>query len=410
MSGIGRNQRTLIVKTKGDKGVSMNFCMVAYSFYESDNRVRRYAETLVNEGHQVDAVALRKPGQARFEVIKGVSVHRIQERKIDEKGKLSYLYRLLKFFFLSSCWLTFSHFRKRYKVIHVHSVPDFEVFSTLIPKLFGARVILDIHDIVPEFFADKFGVSRDSFLVRALKCVEKLCCAFADHVIIANDIWYKKLTERSVSPDKCTTVLNYPTDIFSRNLDCVRNDGKVIMIYPGTLSVHQGLDVAVVACEKIKSVIPQFEFNMYGKGPEWQNLQDQIERLGLSDTVRMHGLVSMEEISRLMSEADIGVVPKRAKGFGDKAFSTKIFEFMAVGLPVVASKTTIDRFYFSNGSVLFFESGNADDLADKVLSLLQHPVARQQQVEVAYAFIEKNRWENKKQLYLDIIDKLTAGR
>lgn len=387
----------------------MNFCMVAYTFYESDNRVRRYAETLVKEGYHVDAVALRKPGQVKFEVIKGVSVYRIQERKIDEKGKLSYLFRLLKFFFLSSCWLTVSHFRKRYKVIHVHSVPDFEVFATLIPKLFGAQVILDIHDIVPEFFADKFGVAESSPVVRALKWVEKLCCAFADHVIIANDLWHKKLTERSVRPEKCTTVLNYPcSDIFSRRPDCARVVGKVIMIYPGTLAIHQGLDIAIEACPKIKEVVPQFEFHMYGKGPEQEHLREQIKDLGISDTVRLYGPVPMEEIALRMAEAHIGVVPKRAEGFGDEAFSTKIFEYMAVGLPVVASKTTIDSYYFSNGSVLFFQSGNADDLAEKVLNLIRNPDTRQKQIQVADLFLEQNRWENKKRQYLDIIDKLTV--
>lgn len=384
----------------------MNFCMVAYSFYESDNRVRRYAETLVKEGGCVDAVALRKPGQARFEIIKGVSVYRIQERKIDETGKLSYLYRLLKFFVFSSCWLSVSHFRKHYKVIHVHSVPDFEVFSALVPKLFGAKVILDIHDIVPEFFADKFKVSRSSILVRALKGVERLCCAFADHVIIANDLWYKKLTERSVKPEKCTTVLNYPcTDIFPRRKNRLIIGSRVIMIYPGTLAVHQGLDVAVEACVKIKSVVPQFEFHMYGKGPEQERLQEQATRLNLSETVYLHGPVSMEEISQRMAEADIGIVPKRAEGFGDEAFSTKIFEFMAVGLPVVASETTIDRFYFSNGSVLFFKSGSSDDLAEKVLHLISCPESRRRQIEVADAFLNENRWENRKHEYLNIITR-----
>lgn len=383
--------------------------MVAYSFYESDNRVRRYAETLIKEGHQVDAVALRKPGQIRFEVIKGVCVHRIQERTIDEKGKLSYLYRLLKFFFLSSYWLAAAHFRKHYKVIHIHSVPDFEVFAAWIPKLFGARVILDIHDIVPEFFADKFGVTQNSLLVRALKVVEKLCCAFANHVIIANDLWHKKLTERSVKPEKCTTVLNYPCDdIFPRRQNHINERDKAIMIYPGTMAVHQGLDIATDASRKIKEAVPEFEFHMYGKGPEQEQLREQICRMNLSETVYLHGPVSMEEIAQRMAEADVGVVPKRAEGFGDEAFSTKIFEFMAVGLPVVASKTTIDSYYFSNGSVLFFQSGNADDLAEKVLYLIRNPDARQKQLQLADAFIEENRWEKKKHQYLDLIAKLIA--
>ena len=49
-------------------------------------------------------------------------------------------------------------------MIHVHSVPDFLVFAALVPKLLGARIILDIHDILPEFYASKFGASKDSRL------------------------------------------------------------------------------------------------------------------------------------------------------------------------------------------------------------------------------------------------------
>ncbi len=48
-----------------------------------------------------------------------------------------------------------------------------------------------------------------------------------------------------------------------------------------------------------------------------------------------------------MSKADLGIVPKRAAGFGDEAFSTKILEFMALGVPVIASETQIDRYYFT---------------------------------------------------------------
>ena len=49
-----------------------------------------------------------------------------------------------------------------------------------------------------------------------------------------------------------------------------------------------------------------------------------------------------------MAEADFGIVPKRSEGFGNEAFSTKIFEFMALGIPVIAADTKIDKYYFND--------------------------------------------------------------
>src|SRR6185312_16245180 len=137
-------------KGHGRRSESMRACMVAYTFYETDNRVRRYAETLVRRGDQVDAIVLRRAGQSSFETINGVNVYRIQRRVIDEGGPFSYLVKLLLFFIRSMWLLTLRHLKKPYDLIHVHPVPDFQVFATLVPRLMGAKVILDIHDIVPE--------------------------------------------------------------------------------------------------------------------------------------------------------------------------------------------------------------------------------------------------------------------
>lgn len=116
--------------------------MLAYTFYESDNRVRRYAETLARKGYQVDAITLRKDSQPRYESINGVTIWRIQKRTRDEKNKFAYLYRLLKFFVNSALFISMQHLHQRYDLIHVHSVPDFEVFATLLAKITGARIIL----------------------------------------------------------------------------------------------------------------------------------------------------------------------------------------------------------------------------------------------------------------------------
>src|SRR5271165_6190714 len=144
----------------------MRACMLGYTFYETDNRVRRYAEALVRRGDEVDAIVLGREGQVVNEIVKGVHVRRIQRRVRDERRPISYLMKILMFFLRSAWALTTGHLNERYDVIHVHSVPDFEVFATLVPRLMGARVILDIHDIVPEFYASKFKVNERSAVFR----------------------------------------------------------------------------------------------------------------------------------------------------------------------------------------------------------------------------------------------------
>lgn len=381
--------------------------MVAYSFYESDNRVRRYAETLVRRGDQVDVIALRRDRQPSFEVLSGVRVYRIQKRVRNEKGAINHLARLVKFFLHSAWTLAVHHCKARYDLVHVHSVPDFEVFATLVPKLLGAQIILDIHDIVPEFYASKFGVGERSLVFRGLRTIEKASCAYADHVIISNDLWYEKLTRRSILPRKCTTIINYPDPcIFKRRPRSTPHDADFVMCYPGTLNWHQGVDVAVRAMVLLRDKAPSVKFLIIGDGPDREKLNDLVRQCHLEDRVNITGLVQIEEIALYMANIDLGVVPKRTDSFGNEAFSTKILEFMAMGVPVVASNTRIDQYYFHEGLVRFFESENAEDLAAKVLDLAHNPEKRRALRARSDEFIQQNNWDVKKHRYLDLVDEL----
>ena len=69
----------------------MKICMVAYTFYEFDGRVKRYAEKLFDRGDRVDVVALRHDNQTKYTELNGVRLHRIQRRELDEKGKLIFI-------------------------------------------------------------------------------------------------------------------------------------------------------------------------------------------------------------------------------------------------------------------------------------------------------------------------------
>lgn len=384
--------------------------MLVYSYYENDNRVKRYAEALAKRGDYVDVVSLRHHGQPIYEVQHGVNVHRIQTRTKNERFKLAYLAKLLFFFINSGVFSSWSHLKKGYDLIHVHSVPDFEIFTTLIPKLFGAKTILDIHDIVPEFYASKFRVSKDSPIFKALLLVEKASIAFSDHTIIANHIWEQKLLSRSVKKEKCSVFLNYPDpEIFCKHRG--ESDGKrLVFIYPGTLNWHQGLDVAFRAFALVKDKILDAEFHIYGDGQERNKLKQLAKELGITDRVLFKGFIPMEQIAEVMAQADIGVVPKRNDSFGGEAFSTKIFEFMALGIPVIASATTIDSYYFNNSVVQFFKPEDERDLARCMLLLGTNKEVRDSFAHNAVQFVAQYTWDKKKQEYFNLVDRLVGQK
>ncbi len=387
----------------------MKVCMVAYTFYEQDNRVRRYAETLAKRGDRVDVVALHMEGQSAREVIEGVTVYRIQRRVVNEKGKLTYLAKLLFFFLRSFAFLTWKQLHERYDLIHVHSVPDFEVFAALVPKLMGSKIILDIHDLVPEFYLSKFDASSNSATFRLLVAIERMSASFADHVIAANHIWLKRLRERSVKSGNLTVILNFPdTDIFhlrGRN----RNDHKFIMLYPGTLNYHQGVDISVRAFSQIADKCPEAEFHIYGGGDQIEFLKSLIAERGLQKRVLLKSSRTLQEISSIMENCDLGVVSKRSDGFGNEAFSTKIFEFMTVDVPVIVPETAIDRYYFNDSIVKFFKANDENSLAEAMLQMIKHPELRETLVRNAREFIKDYVWEKNKGVYLDLVDSLVTA-
>jgi glycosyltransferase involved in cell wall biosynthesis len=383
--------------------------MVAYSFYEADNRVRRYAETLARRGDRVDVVSLRQNGQPARGIINGVHVFRIQRRVVNERSKFSYLGRLLLFFIRSMAFLSVQQMKERYDLVHVHSVPDFEVFAAVVPKLTGSKIILDIHDLVPEFYLSKFSGTERSLTFRLLTTVERISARFSDHVIAANHIWEKRLQNRSVKESKCTTILNFPdTEIFQAR-GRTRTDNRFVILYPGTLNYHQGIDIAIRALALIKDQVPEAEFHIYGSGEQLNPLKALVKELELEKRVFLMGTKPLHEISSVIENADLGVVPKRSNSFGNEAFSTKILEFMSLGVPVVVPDTAIDSYYFNNSVVKFFRANDEQSLADAILLMIKNPELRQKFTRDASEFVRKYSWDMNKDTYLNLVDSLVQS-
>jgi glycosyltransferase involved in cell wall biosynthesis len=386
----------------------LRVCMLTHSFYESDSRVIRYAEALAARGDAVDVLALKRSADApRAETIAGVHVFRLQSRpNRRERSPLPYLVPLLKFTLRSSAWITRRHARQHYDLVHVHNVPDFLAFAAWYPKLTGAPIILDIHDIVPEFFMSKFNARPDSLIIKGLLWKERWSAAFADHVIMANHLWLDRYVARSAPPHKCSVFINCVDMRVFHPRPRTRNDGKTVILFPGGLQWHQGLDIAIRAFARVNGRLPQAEFQIYGDGNTKPGLMALVKDLGLDGCVRFFDPLPLVEIAEVMANADLGVVPKRADSFGNEAYSTKIMEFMSLGVPVVASSTRIDRYYFDDTVVRFFESGNPDDMASAMLDVLQNPDLRRDMVGRALDYARRDNWEGPKHDYLRLVDHL----
>lgn len=388
-------------------------CMIAYSYYVYDNRVRRYAETLARRGDIVDVIALSWASTEQTEIeLNGVKIYNAFRREQNESSPWTYALRHLRFMAKASSLLHKLHREKNYDVIHVHNIPDFLVFAAWYPKFTGAKLILDIHDIVPELFENKFRTGIKRLYVTALRVLEKISIKFVDHVIVSNHLWYEKLISRSADENHCSVLVNHvDPEIFARR-PRTRNDGRFIVLFPGSFQWHQGIDIGIRAFSQFRKKVPNAEFHLYGGGNETlaSQLKALVEELGLEDSVKFFTGLPLDEIVQVIANSDMGVVPKRADSFGNEAYSTKIMEFMSQGVPVVVSRTKIDSYYFKEDDVRFFPSGDAEAMARAMCEVAEDQQLRATLVANGLEYVQKNGWSRKREEYLRLIDGLATER
>ncbi len=386
----------------------MNSCTVAYAFYETDFRVSRYAEALAGPGRKTDAIALQSEGKKKVEIINGVRLRRIQKRRFDDQGgPFDYLVKMGVFFVKASAIILVNHLRYRYDLIIVHNVPDFFVFTALIPRILGAKVMLDIHDILPEFFCQRFHKPLGSAYGKLLRIAEYASVKFCNFVITGNDLWREKISKRDHIPlERTIGFVNYPHLEYFRGINYQVRANGLSVIYPGHLSHHHGIDIAVKAMPIVKKTVPQARLDIYAASwvPQYRyQLEHLIADLNLDGAVRIHPPKNIYELVEIYKTADVGVVPKRGGFFASEAFSSKILDFMASGIPIVASRTTIDEYYFDNSMIMFFEPENHEDLARCIVALHQDPAKRKALSEKGKRYASENNWEIKKQEFMNIV-------
>jgi glycosyltransferase involved in cell wall biosynthesis len=387
----------------------MKICMITYSLYEMDPRVRREAESLADRGDAVDVICLKGEDAEKYNCLSGVNVYRIQQR-LDEKRPIDYLRNLSRFFILSAAKVSRLFLKRRYDLIHVISYPDFEVFATLVPKLFGRKIVLNIHELNPEFCARKFGLSEKHIMVRFLEWVEKLSCGFADHVITVTDMSKEILAQRSIPESKCTVLLSVPDPKIFRPVRHKNKPETLTIMCFGKLSEHYGLDLPIRAMDiVVRQRVPsvKLEINAYD-GPERNAIMKLTEDLKLEELVHFNitKLRPLDEYSEMMHNADIGICPRRGGVFVDETLSSVVLNLLTKRIPTIVSRTKASQAYFGESMVMFFEPDDYHDLARCIIELCNDPKKRQELVKNSDRFIKYHSWERYRGIYYELIDNL----
>jgi len=388
-------------------------CQVVQNVYDIDPRVRRKAEALVAAGYSVDVLALRAEGGRAEYTLNGVHVRTMALAK--KRGTLArYFFEYATFFLWVLIQVTAQMRKRRYVVIDVNSLPDFLIFAPMLARWMGAKLVLDLHEITPEFFRSKYGIEEKSWTIHTLTYLEKISVKYADRVITINHPIEDLLVSRGLPRAKCTIVMNavdearFAVKTATAPVSGERNPGKFVMMYHGTLTSIYGLDIAIEALALAHQQIPGAELWILGSGTEKEALNRLAEERGISSCVRLVGQVPPTEIPAWLSQCDAGILPIRRDVFLDFAFPNKLPEFIIAGKTVLVSRLKAIRHYFSEDALAYFEPDDPADLARQMVRICREPELRPKLVARAAEEYVPIRWAVMKKRYLDLVEQLSG--
>jgi glycosyltransferase involved in cell wall biosynthesis len=387
---------------------------VVYSAYPADPRPRRASEALAKEGAVVEVLCLRESDEEpRRETFNGVDITRLPMKR-RRGGKLTYFVQYGMFILLAGATLAWRTCKRRYHLVHVHNMPDILVFSALVPKLLRAKVILDIHDPMPELMMTIFGSKPGSFPVWLLKELEKWSLRFADVAITTNEACRKLISARSCPVEKIRVVMNSPDETIFRDrgpsnhrLAEADSARPFVIMYHGTLVERHGLDLAVLALAQAKARIPNAELRVFGRStPFLEQVMGKVQSLGLRDSVQYLGPKKLEQIVEAIGQCDVGIIPNRRSTFTELITPTRIFEFLCQGKPVIAPRAGGVLDYFSSRELILFELGDVDDLAAKMEYVFRHPNEVVTIVERGQEVYRAHRWASERTRFVSMVSAL----
>jgi len=381
-------------------------CVIRQGYFPEDPRVRRAVGALVDEGYDVEVICLRGTGEERIGSWRSARIQRLPGRHI-RRGPVRYLWEYASFFVLAFLAVTRRHLRKHFDVVQVHTMPDFLVFAALVPKLSGAKIVIDMHELMPEFAAMKFRVSRSSFLVRAIAVVERAATHFADRVLAVSTAQTSILEPRIER--RCTIVPNVPdAALLGAIPTAVSPEPVPVVMTHGTMTEFYGVQHFIAALPLVLRDEPVRAL-VVGDGEFLPELKRQAVELGVDEHVEFTGRLAPPALAAQIARATLGVITLQEDGYGEIGVPNKLFDYAALGVPVVAPDLWGMRSYFGPDGLIYFRPGDSTHLAQKIVEALRDERLRAKVVEKGLAVFDEVRWEKTSGAYLDVVRELVEG-
>lgn len=376
-------------------------CVVRQSTYIGDMSVQREVLTLYEAGFEVHVICLdaieAEDTYPRECVIDGVHVHRMPTTR-KKRGVWRYLYDYGLFFLFASIKLTRLHLQKPFDVIQVNTMPDFLVFITMIPKLLGAKIIVMMQEPVPELWQ----TLRHSPAPFPIIWAEQGALWYANQALTVTEQLKQAYVSRGAQADKISVILNVPEmSLLEVDVPPAQIDPNFFtLVCHGAIESRYGHDTMLEAIALVRSQIPQIRLRITGAGEYAEQFQTDTIRLGLQDHVEFLGWVSLKEMVQAIQSADVGIVAQKSSLYSNLVHTNKMYEYIAFGKPVLASRLQSVAAYFPNDALEYFTPADPNSLAEGIINLYQDPTRRQTLVQNAQTLYNQYRWDTQKSIYL----------
>jgi glycosyltransferase involved in cell wall biosynthesis len=386
-------------------------CVIRQSNFPHDPRVHREVDALVEAGHEVEVLCMAERGKPRFEQDGALTIRRLPLRH-RRGGFARYLFEYGLFFLMAMLVSGALHVRRRYALVQVNTLPDFLVFSAIIPKAFGARVLLDLHECMPEFYATKFRKASSHPLVRLVSWLEQRSIAFADAAVTCTEQMRQTFISRGAAADKITVVLNGADESAfdpSKYSPHQRSNDRFVLISHGTIEERYGLDTIIRAVALLRQDIPGLSLRLYGDGSYVPYLRRLTTDLAVEDRVQFSdGFAPFPELVEAIATSDAGVVAMKRDSFRDLTLCNKMYDFIAMRKPVISSRTRSVVDYYGESCFLMFDSDDPHGLAHAIRRLYEDPDLADQLVAQAVRTNEPYRWRHQKRIYLGVLARFVG--
>ena len=378
--------------------------MLAYAQYYDDARIKGYVNILLDKNINVDVICLEDEFSKNDLSKKNNLNILFVQKKYQGNSIALYIINYFLFFIKATILVTYKFFQNRYFLIHVNNQPDFLVFCTLIPKIFGAKIILDMHDIMIAALITKFNVNSNSLLYKLTKQQTKLSVKMSDYLFCSDDSQKEFLESNGIKKENFSVFLNLPdkNKFYERNTP--PSNTQLKFVYHGTASYRLGLDLAIEAIESASKDV-DVTFTIIGAiGEQRDALIEICKKKGiLNNIIIFKDPLPVEELQNELEKYDVGLISNRKSILSEFCMlPVKLMEYTAVGIPSIAPRLKVIQRYFDDEMVMYFNPDDITDLTNAIKKMTDKEY-RDKISANSKRFLKIYPWDAQASNYLEII-------